>query len=370
MTDFSPREIVSELDRFNRRPEAETPSVRVYRFALRNRWRRLLQRSPAPCARRCCRKNILMISGADRGLAKTRDRAALGKNSPARRFIKVEATNIHRGRLCRAAMVEQIIRESRRKYRFAQNRASESARGRCRTRAQLRRRGPRARCAGRPPKLQPPRRATRFRKKIAGRRNFNDKEIEGSRRSSFGRECRCFEIPGMPGRAARARISIGDIFGKKIGRPEHKTRRLTVEGFPTSSSSTRKSDKLLDQRSAGARIDRRRVWRITGIVFLDEIDKICRARWAVSAAERLAARGPLQGAICVAADRRPTNGVLSNKRMGRGQNRPISCSIASGAFHIAQAFRICCRKLAGGACRSRRRAGSAPPPKGRLAPQS
>src|SRR6202011_3158865 len=105
-----------------------------------------------------------------------------------------------------------------------------------------------------------------FRKKLrAG--ELNDKEIEIETQSSGGMPL--FEIPGIPG-AQMGAISIGDIFGKLGGRT--KTRRLTVESaheIPVSEE----SDKLLDneqlvQESIGAVEN-------NGIVFLDEIDKIC-----------------------------------------------------------------------------------------------
>ena len=105
-----------------------------------------------------------------------------------------------------------------------------------------------------------------FRKKLrAG--ELNDKEIEIETQSSGGMPL--FEIPGMPG-AQMGAISIGDIFGKLGGRT--KTRRLTVEGSHEILVNE-ESDKLLDneqlvQESIGAVEN-------NGIVFLDEIDKIC-----------------------------------------------------------------------------------------------
>jgi len=106
-----------------------------------------------------------------------------------------------------------------------------------------------------------------FRKKLrAG--ELNDKEIEIETQSS-GSGMPMFEIPGMPG-AQMGAISIGDIFGKMGGRP--KTRRLTVEDSHELLVNE-ESDKLLDsdqlvQESIHAVEN-------NGIVFLDEIDKIC-----------------------------------------------------------------------------------------------
>ena len=111
-----------------------------------------------------------------------------------------------------------------------------------------------------------PRPANSFRKKLrAG--ELNDKEIEIETQSSGGMPM--FEIPGMPG-AQMGAISIGDIFGKMGGRT--KTRRLTVEGSHEILVNE-ESDKLLD--SDQLVLEAINAVENNGIVFLDEIDKIC-----------------------------------------------------------------------------------------------
>src|SRR6201995_4526837 len=227
MTDFSPPEIVSELDRFI---IGQRDAKRAVAIALRNRRRRLqledkLREEVLP-------KNILMIGPTGVGKTEISRRLARLAGAP---FLKVEATKFTEvGYVGRD--VEQIVRDllevgiaqtREKKRKDVQVRAEQAAEGRV-VDALV---GPNASASTK----------EAFRKKLrAG--ELNDKEIEIEVQASGG-GMPLFEIPGMPG-AQMGAISIGDIFGKLGQRT--KTRRVLVkESYEILVNE--ESDKLLDQ---------------------------------------------------------------------------------------------------------------------------
>jgi ATP-dependent HslUV protease ATP-binding subunit HslU len=305
MTEFSPREIVSELDRY---VVGHAEAKRAVAVALRNRWRR--RRTPEDLRDEITPKNILMIGPT--GVGKTEIARRLAKLAQAP-FLKVEATKFTEvGYVGRD--VDQIVRD-----------LVESAIGMVR---EKRRAGVRARAEGAAEErildalTGPGSTAAResFRRKLrAG--ELDDKEIELQVADS-GPAFPAFDIPGQPG-ASMGVMNLSDMFGKAFGgrtRP-HKT---TVAGA-WAPLIAEESDKLLDQEALTQ--EALELAENQGIVFIDEIDKVA------SRAERAGADVSREG---VQRDLLPLiEGTTVATKHGPVKTDHI-LFIASGAFHVAK----------------------------------
>jgi ATP-dependent HslUV protease ATP-binding subunit HslU len=306
VTDFSPREIVSELDRFI---VGQTDAKRAVAIALRNRWRRLklddrLREEVMP-------KNILMIGPT--GVGKTEISRRLAKLAGAP-FLKVEATKFTEvGYVGRD--VEQIVRDlvevaiaqtREKKRKDVQTRAQKAAEDRVLDALVG---------AGASASTK-----ETFRKKLRTG-ELNDKEIEIEVQAAGG-GMPLIDIPGMPG-AQMGAISIGDIFGK-LGGARTKTRRVTVhESYDILINE--ESDKLLDTDQLTQ--EAIKTVENNGIVFLDEIDKICAREGRIGAdVSREGVQRDLLPLI---------EGTTVATKHGSVKTDHV-LFIASGAFHISK----------------------------------
>jgi ATP-dependent HslUV protease ATP-binding subunit HslU len=304
MSDFTPREIVSELDRFI---VGQDDAKRAVAVALRNRWRR--KQLTGTMREEVFPKNILMIGPTGVGKTEIARRLAKLANAP---FLKVEATKFTEvGYVGRD--VDQIIRDlveagigmvkvARRKDVEAQAHLNAEARVLD------------ALVGANASEIT----KENFRKKLRSN-SLDDKEIEIQVADTGGAS---FDIPGMPGSSASV-INISDIMGKAFGN-RTKTRRMTVKSS-YELLIAEESDKLLDQEQ----INQEAIDAVenNGIVFLDEIDKIC------ARSERQGADVSREG---VQRDLLPLiEGTTVSTKYGPVKTDHV-LFIASGAFHIAK----------------------------------
>ena len=309
MTHFSPREIVSELDRYI---VGQGDAKRAVAIALRNRWRR--QQLQGDLKEEVQPKNILMIGPT--GVGKTEISRRLAKLAGAP-FIKVEATKFTEvGYVGRD--VDSIIRDL---VEVALALVKDSKRKDVRARAE-KNAEERVLDALVGPGASP---ATRdsFRKRLRTG-ELNDKEIEIQVADSPGAGLPMFDIPGQPGASIGA-INIGDMLGKAFG-GRTKPRRVTVQDS-YDVLIAEESDKLIEGDAiVGEAIS---AVENNGIVFLDEIDKIC----SRSDAGRIGGDVSREG---VQRDLLPLiEGTTVSTKHGPVKTDHV-LFIASGAFHLAK----------------------------------
>ncbi|MEE8516868.1 MAG: ATP-dependent protease ATPase subunit HslU [Alphaproteobacteria bacterium] len=304
---FSPREIVSELDRFI---VGQNEAKRAVAVALRNRWRR--QQLDEALREEVLPKNILMIGPTGVGKTEIARRLARLAQAP---FLKVEATKFTEvGYVGRD--VEQIIRDLvESAILMARTRLRKEVRAKAELAAENRVLDA---LVGENATAK-----TRDKFRVMLRQGeLDDKEIDLEVADSGAGVMPSFEIPGQPG-AQMGMINLGDIFGKAFsGRT--KPRRMTVaESHDVLADE--ESDKLLDEdRVIREAID---VTEQNGIVFLDEIDKIC------ARAERQGADVSREG---VQRDLLPLiEGTTVMTKHGAVKTDHI-LFIASGAFSLAK----------------------------------
>jgi ATP-dependent HslUV protease ATP-binding subunit HslU len=306
MTDLTPREIVSELDRFI---IGQKDAKRAVAVALRNRWRR--KQLADDLRDEVYPKNILMIGPTGVGKTEISRRLARLARAP---FLKVEATKFTEvGYVGRD--VEQIIRDlldgsiamtrehMREDVKTSAHKAAEE-------RVIDAIAGTEARDGTR----------DMFRKKLkSGELDDTMIELEVADTSN---PFAMMDIPGQPG-AGMGMANIGDLFGKAMGGRKTKKRLTVAESYELLIGE--EADKLLDDET----VNRAAIEAVeqNGIVFLDEIDKVC---------ARSDARGGDVSREGVQRDLLPLiEGTTVSTKYGPVRTDHI-LFIASGAFHIAK----------------------------------
>ncbi|MBK0400501.1 ATP-dependent protease ATPase subunit HslU [Limibaculum sp. M0105] len=305
MTELTPREIVSELDRFI---IGQREAKRAVAVALRNRWRR--KQLDAELRDEVTPKNILMIGPTGVGKTEISRRLARLANAP---FLKVEATKFTEvGYVGRD--VEQIVRDlvetaivmvrgARREelkaqaHRAAEDRVIEALVGK--TASDTTREA--------------------FRRKLrGGELDTTEVEIEIADTSN---PMPFLDMPGMPGQQGMA--SLGDIFGKAFSGRTRRRKMTVAQSYEILIAE--EADKMIDQEA----ITREAVEAVesNGIVFIDEIDKV---------AARKDVRGADVSREGVQRDLLPLiEGTTVATKHGPVKTDHI-LFIASGAFHIAK----------------------------------
>ncbi len=308
MTSFTPREIVSELDRYI---VGQNDAKRAVAIALRNRWRR--QQLEDDMRQEVLPKNILMIGPTGVGKTEIARRLANLAQAP---FLKVEATKFTEiGYVGRD--VEQIIRDL---VEISVHMTRERLRKQVVAKAEL---------AAEDQVINAlvgdtakPETREKFRKMLRNG-DLADREVEIEVSDSSAQQLPTFDIPGVPG-AQMGMLNIGEMLGKAFGGAPTKAKKMSVaESYEVLIG--QEADKLLDED----KVVKEAIEAVedNGIVFLDEIDKI------TARSERQGADVSREG---VQRDLLPLiEGTMVPTKRGSVKTDHI-LFIASGAFHVAK----------------------------------
>lgn len=307
MTSFTPREIVSELDRFI---VGQHDAKRAVAIALRNRWRR--QQLGDDLREEVLPKNILMIGPTGVGKTEIARRVARLSEAP---FIKVEATKFTEvGYVGRD--VESIVRDL---MEISINMTREKMRKEVEARAH-------GAAEGRVLEALVGEKASdetrkKFRQMLRDG-ELDEREITLELPESHGSGMPTFDIPGMPG-AQMGMINLNEILSKTLGGRTQERKLSVAESYEILIAE--ESDKLLDEEKL-TRIALESVEN-NGIVFLDELDKIC------APSDRMGADVSREG---VQRDLLPLiEGTVVATKHGQVRTDHI-LFVASGAFHTAK----------------------------------
>jgi ATP-dependent HslUV protease ATP-binding subunit HslU len=306
---LTPREIVSELDRYI---IGQNKAKKAVAIALRNRYRR--QQLPEALREEIVPKNILMIGPTGCGKTEIARRLARLADAP---FIKVEATKFTEvGYVGRD--VDSIIRDLLdHAITLVRDRARKGVQVKAEQHAEERVLSVLVGAtAGESTRES-------FRKKVRSG-EMNDTEIEldvNDNASPFP----AFEIPGMPG-AQMGMINVGEMFGKAFGGARTKRRRLTV-AKALEILATEEADKLLDEEKIVA--EAKAVVEQNGIVFIDEIDKIATRSDGPRASGDISREGVQRDLLPL------IEGTTVSTKHGSVKTDHI-LFITSGAFHLAK----------------------------------
>ena len=307
MNQLTPREIVIELDRFI---VGQQEAKRAVAIALRNRWRRT--QLPADLIDEVLPKNILMIGPT--GVGKTEIARRLAKLAQAP-FIKIEATKFTEiGYVGRD--VEQIVRDLVEiSIQMQRERSRLEVQERAKSIVEEKILDALVGVSAMPDTRQT------FRRKL-NTGELDEKQIDIEVRDNAN-ALPTFDVPGMPG-TQMGMVNLNDVFGKVLAQKKTKTRNVTVHEA-RKILLTEEADKLLDQERIIS--DAIQYVEQNGIVFLDEIDKIC-------------ARSDLRGGDVsregVQRDLLPLiEGTTVTTKYGPVKTDHI-LFITSGAFHVAK----------------------------------